>query len=147
MSDVLHNMSAPPRSQVSFTQRQLKEYIAFNPLRLARLLNDRLLLTGANIAKEVNDYVSQHPSIDKNIKRPTGYMIAEYIELGNTKKFTRELTDKMNKYRYQECNDLELLIIVLCSTVGDLYIPNHPLVITDSKFDKILFFPKEEVES
>lgn len=147
MSDVLHNMSAPPRSKVSFVQRQLKEYIAFNPLRLARLLNNRLLLFGVDLVEEVNDYVSHHPNINKNIKRPTGYMIGEYIELGNTKKFTKDLSEKMDKYHYRECNDLELLIIVLCSSVGDLYIPNHPLVINDSKFDKILFFPKEEVES
>ena len=147
MNDVLHNMSAPPRSQVNFEQKQLKKYIAFNPLRLSRLLNKHLLLFGSSLTSEVNKYVSSHPNIDKNIKKPTGYMIGEYIELGNTHKFTKNLSEMMDKYFYEECNDLELLIIVLCSTVGDLYIPNHPLTITDNKFDKVLFFPKEEVES
>lgn len=147
MTNVLHNMSAPPRSQVKFEQYQLKQYTVFNPLKLARLLNNKRLLSGSALTEEVKKYVSSHPGLENNIKRPTGYMVGEYVELEDTVKFTRALNEKLNKFRYTDCNDLELLIIVLCSTVGDLYIPNHPLTITDSKFDKVLFFPKDEVES
>ena len=50
------------------------------------------------------------------------------------------------EYEAEICEDLELLILVLCSTVRDIYIPNRKLSFEKSKFNKVLFFPKEEVE-
>ena len=144
MSDILKNMSAPPRSKVVFEIKQLKKYVAFNPLRLSRLLKDSNY--NDEISESVKQYVENNPNIIKNFKKPTGYMVAEYIELtGN--KLTKKLNEKLNVYEYVECTDLELLILVFCSTVGDLYIPDRPLSFERTKFNKILLFPEEEVNA
>ena len=144
MSDILQNMSAPPRSKVVFEIKQLKKYVAFNPLRLSKLLRDSKYK--GEISESVKQYVEKNPGIIKNIKKPTGYMIAEYIELtGN--KYTKTLNEKLDAYKYVECTDLELLILVLCSTVGDLFIPDRPLSFEKTKFTKVLLFPEEEVDS
>ncbi len=147
MSYVLHNMSAPPRSEVKFSQEQLKKYISFNPMRLERLLINENYIN-EDLGEAVKKYVEDHQGIYKNIKKPTGYMIGEYIELPNGKrKYTREINNKLDNYQYTECTDLELIILVLCSTVGDLYIPDRKLSFESSKFNKILLFPEEEVMS
>ena len=70
MSDVLKNMSAPPRSEVCFKQEQLQKYIAFNPLRLKRLLFNSSYKQ--ELQESVKQYVLDHPDIIKNIKKPTG---------------------------------------------------------------------------
>lgn len=146
MSELLHNMSAPPRSEVKFKQEQLKKYIAFNPIRLARLLGDSDVVI-KDLCNEVKNYVNDHPQIESIIEKPTGYMIGEVVDFNGKNKFTKELNDKLNQYKYVECDNLELLITVLCSTVGDLYIPNRTLSFESTKFDKILLFPEEEVNS
>ena len=135
MSDILKNMSAPPRSSVVFNKVQIQKYISFNPLTLKKLLNE--LGYKGEINKMVEEYVNNNPNIIKNIKRPSGYMLGVYIE------FNKEL----DLYKYEECTDLELLILVFCSTVGDLYIPNKELGFEENKFDKILLFAEEEVNS
>lgn len=146
MSDLLHNMSAPPRSEVKFKQEQLKKYVVFNPIMLARLLGDRnLMITG--LEEKVKDYCEKHKQIENIIEKPTGYMIAEVIEFNGKNKYTKQLNDKLNQYKHVECDNIELLILVFCSTVGDLYIPNRPLSFESTKFDKILLFPEEEVNS
>lgn len=99
------------------------------------------------LAKKVNDYIKSHPDITKNIKKPTGYMIAEYVNLNNCYKYSKHIMDQLSRYDLDECTDLELLIIVFGQTVGDLYIPDKPLTINESKFDKILLFPESEVNS
>ena len=144
MSNLLHNMSAPPRSVVVFHQNQLNKYMAFNPIRLAKLINCRHI---KNLVDEVREYIKSHPDIDKYIKKPTGYMIAEYINLDGCDKYDRKLNDKLSKYQYVECDDIELLIIVFGCTVGDLYIPNRKIIINETKLDKVLFFPIDEVNS
>lgn len=144
MSDILKNMSAPPRSEVTFRQEQLKKYIAFNPLRLSRLLVESNYKD--DLSQSTKQYVEDNPDIIKNIKKPTGYMIAEYVELAGDK-YTKALNDKLDVYKYVECTDLELIILVLCSTVGDLYIPDRPLSFEKTKFNKILLFAEEEVNS
>ena len=100
----------------------------------------------SSIAKAAEKYVKKHPHIIKNIAKPTGYMVSEYIELGV---MSRQKIDEAlnNLYSFEVCNDVELLILVFGSTVGDLYIPNRPLSFEETKFNKVLLFPKEEVES
>lgn len=144
MSDIMKNMSAPPRSEVAFRQEQLKKYVAFNPLRLSRLLVESNYKD--DLSKSTKQYVEDNPDIIKNIKKPTGYMIAEYVELTGDK-YTKALNDKLDVYKYVECTDLELIILVLCSTVGDLYVPDRPLSFEKTKFNKILLFAEEEVNS
>lgn len=146
MSELLHNMSVPPRSEVKFKKEQLNKYIAFNPIILARLLGDSDIDI-KDLCKKVKKYVSDHPKIEEIIEKPTGYMIGEFIELNGKNKFTKELNNKLKQYKYVECDNLELLIIIFCSTVGDLYIPNRKLSFESTKFDKILLFPEEEVNS
>ncbi|MDY6431008.1 MAG: hypothetical protein SPL00_04385 [Bacilli bacterium] len=146
MSALLHNMSAPPRSEVKFKQEQLKKYVLFNPIMLARLLGDRNLMI-IGLEEKVKDYYEKHKQIENIIKKPTGYMIAEVIEFNGKNKYTKQLKDKLNQYKHVECDNIELLILVFCSTVGDLYIPNRPLSFESTKFDKILLFPEEEVNS
>ena len=144
MSNLLHNMSAPPRSRVHFQQKQLNQYIAFNPLVLFREIYGKNHRFQGSIVKK---YVEEHPEILNEIKKPTGYMLGETFDLVGNEKFTKELNERLRKYTYEECRDVNLLILVLCSTVGDLYIPDRPLSFEDSKFKRILFFPKEEVYS
>ena len=147
MSALLHNMSAPPRSEVKFSQEQLKRYISFNPMRLERLLKANGY-SGEDVAETTKRYVEDHKDIYKSIKKPTGYMIAEFIELPTGKRrYTKEINGRLGDYKYTECTDLELIILVLCSTVEDLYIPNRTLSFESSKFNKILLFPEEEVMS
>lgn len=144
--NVLKNMSAPPRSEVYYEQYQLSsKYICFNPYVLKDLLHI-LSDSPSSIAKAAEKYVKKHPNIIKNIAKPTGYMVSEYIELGV---MSRQKIDEAlnNLYSFEICNDVELLILVFGSTVGDLYIPNRPLSFEDTKFNKVLLFPKEEVES
>ena len=146
MSGLLHNMSAPPRSEVSFKQVQLKKYIAFNPIRLARLLDDKDIVI-KDLPGKAKKYVNEHPQIEAIIEKPTGYMIGEVVSFDGKNKFTKKISEKLNSYTYVECDNLDLLITVLCSTVGDLYIPNRVLSFESTKFDKILLFPEEEVNS
>ncbi|MCR4661857.1 MAG: hypothetical protein K5765_07690 [Clostridia bacterium] len=146
MSELLHNMSAPPRSEVKFKQQQLKKYVAFNPIILARLLGEKNIRI-AGLEEKVKNYYETHNYIENSIKKPTGYMIAETIEFNGVNRFSKQLKNKMEKYVYEECNNTELLILVFCSTVGDLYIPNRKLSFESTKFDKILLFPEEEVNS
>lgn len=143
---ILHNMSAPPRSEVKFEQGQLKKYIAFIPFLLASLLGEEKGDV-KDLGAKVKQYVSEHPRIESLITKPTGYMIAEVIDLNGRNRPSKDFGDQLNRYQFVECADPELLIAVFCSTVGDLYIPNRTLSFESSKFDKILLFPEEEVMS
>ena len=131
MNVLLHNMSAPPKSKVDFEQTQLEKYIAFNPKDLAGSLGDENM-TADELKTAVEDYVKNHPDIERIIEKPTGYKIT---------------SKSKTVFDYEVCKNLELMIVVLCSTVGDLYIPDRQLSFEKTKFDKILLFPKDEVES
>ncbi|MCR4661004.1 MAG: hypothetical protein K5765_03255 [Clostridia bacterium] len=140
MSEQIHN-------DINFEQKQLKNYVAFNPIILARLLGDKnIRITG--LEEKVRTYYETHKNnIENTIKKPTGYMIAETIEFNGVNRFSKPLKYKLNRYKYKECNNIELLILVFCSTVGDLYIPNRILSFESTKFNKILLFPEDEVNS
>ena len=143
MNVLLHNMSAPPKSKVDFEQTQLEKYIAFNPKDLAELLGHENM-TADELKTAVEDYVKNHPDIERIIEKPTGYMIGEVGVMNNENKITSK---SKTVFDYEVCKNLELMIVVLCSTVGDLYIPDRQLSFEKTKFDKILLFPKDEVES
>lgn len=141
--NILCNMSAPPRSRVNFTQEQLKKYVAFDPSVLAYLIVKNNNTAFSDIKFVVKDYVKKHPDFEKNIKKPSGYILGEIIdlyEIGNNGK-------ELDKYDFVICKDIDLLIYIFCSTVNDLYIPNRKLSFNDSNFDKILLFPIDEVNS
>lgn len=142
---IFHNMSAPPRSEVHFKTEQLVDYIAFNPLIICDLLEGKTPYK--QLPKRVEYYVKHHPEIEKLLEKPTGYMIGETFEISERGFLTNPVMEKLNNYYFEECQDINLLIVVLCSTVGDLYIPNRPLSFESSKFDKIILFPKVEVNS
>lgn len=143
MNVLLHNMSAPPKSKVDFEQTQLEKYIAFNPKDLAELLGNENM-TADELKTAVEDYVKNHPDIERIIEKPTGYMIGEVGVMNNENKITSK---SKTVFDYEVCKNLELMIVVLCSTVGDLYIPDRQMSFEKTKFDKILLFPKDEVES
>lgn len=143
MNGLLHNMSAPPKSKVDFEQTQLEKYIAFNPKDLAGLLGNENM-TADELQTAVESYVKNHPDIERIIEKPTGYMIGEVGVMNNENKITSK---SKTVFDYEVCKNLELMIVVLCSTVGDLYIPDRQMSFEKTKFDKILLFPKDEVES
>ena len=143
MNGLLHNMSAPPKSKVDFEQTQLEKYIAFNPKDLAGLLGNENM-TADELKTAVEDYVKNHPDIERIIEKPTGYMIGEVGVMNDENKITSK---SKTVFDYEVCKNLELMIVVLCSTVGDLYIPDRQMSFENTKFDKILLFPKNEVES
>ena len=143
MNGLLHNMSAPPKSKVDFEQTQLEKYIAFNPKDLAELLGNENM-TADELKTAVENYVKNHPDIERIIEKPTGYMIGEVGVMNNENKITNK---SKTVFDYEVCKNLELMIVVLCSTVGDLYIPDRQMSFEKTKFDKILLFPKDEVES
>lgn len=143
MNGLLHNMSCPPRSKVDFEQTQLEKYIAFNPKDLAGLLGNENM-TADKLKTAVENYVKNHPDIERIIEKPTGYMIGEVGVMNNENKITSK---SKTVFDYEVCKNLELMIVVLCSTVGDLYIPDRQMSFENTKFDKILLFPKNEVES
>ena len=146
MSELLHNMSAPPRSEVKFSQEQLEEYISFNPVLLAFLLGIQKFNL-AKLEKKVKHYYQKHPDLARMIEKPTGYMIAEAIELKNENINLLESKFLMKQYHHKACRNIPLLILVFASTVGDLYIPNRPLSFEENKFKRILLFPAKEVNS
>ena len=143
MNVLLHNMSAPPKSKVDFEQTQLEKYIAFNPKDLAGSLGDENM-TADELKTAVENYVKNHPDIERIIEKPTGYMIGEVGVMNDENKITNK---SKTVFDYEVCKNLELMIVVLCSTVGDLYIPDRQMSFEKTKFDKILLFPKDEVES
>ena len=143
MNGLLHNMSAPPKSKVDFEQTQLEKYIAFNPKDLAELLGNENM-TADELKTAVENYVKNHPDIERIIEKPTGYMIGEVGVMNDENKITNK---SKTVFDYEVCKNLELMIVVLCSTVGDLYIPDRQMSFEKTKFDKILLFPKDEVES
>jgi len=143
MNGLLHNMSAPPKSKVDFEQTQLEKYIAFNPKDLAASLGNENM-TADELKTAVENYVKNHPDIERIIEKPTGYMIGEVGVMNNENKITSK---SKTVFDYEVCKNLELMIVVLCSTVGDLYIPDRQMSFENTKFDKILLFPKNEVES
>lgn len=143
MNVLLHNMSAPPKSKVDFEQTQLEKYIAFNPKDLAGSLGDENM-TADELKTAVENYVKNHPDIERIIEKPTGYMIGEVGVMNDENKITNK---SKTVFDYEVCKNLELMIVVLCSTVGDLYIPDRQMNFEKTKFDKILLFPKDEVES
>lgn len=143
MNGLLHNMSAPPKSRVDFEQTQLEKYIAFNPKDLAESLGNENM-TVDELKTAVEDYVKNHPDIERIIEKPTGYMIGEVGVMNDENKITSK---SKTVFDYEVCKNLELMIVVLCSTVGDLYIPDRQMSFENTKFDKILLFPKDEVES
>lgn len=143
MNVLLHNMSVPPKSKVDFEQTQLEKYIAFNPKDLAGSLGDENM-TADELKTAVENYVKNHPDIERIIEKPTGYMIGEVGVMNNENKITNK---SKTVFDYEVCKNLELMIVVLCSTVGDLYIPDRQMSFEKTKFDKILLFPKDEVES
>lgn len=139
--------------KVVFKKKQLKGFLAFNPYRLAKLLGHRGA-TPEELSKLVKNYVKEHPEINRLLTKPTGYMIglpmgqARYIkphEDGTSHPDGGAI--KTGGLQYDECADIDLLIVVLCSTVGDLYIPNRELSFEKSKFQRIILFPKVEVNS
>ena len=143
MNVLLHNMSAPPKSKVDFEQTQLEKYIAFNPKDLAESLGNENM-TADELKTAVENYVKNHPDIERIIEKPTGYMIGEVGVMNDENKITSK---SKTVFDYEVCKNLELMIVVLCSTVGDLYIPDRQMSFENTKFDKILLFPKDEVES
>ena len=143
MNGLLHNMSAPPKSKVDFEQTQLEKYIAFNPKDLAESLGDENM-TADELKTAVENYVKNHPDIECIIEKPTGYMIGEVGVMNDENKITNK---SKTVFDYEVCKNLELMIVVLCSTVGDLYIPDRQMSFEKTKFDKILLFPNAEVES
>ena len=132
MNGLLHNMSAPPKSKVDFEQTQLEKYIAFNPKDLAELLGNENM-TADELKTAVEHYVKNHPDIERIIEKPTGYMIGEVGVMNNENKITNK---SKTVFDYEVCKNLELMIVVLCSTVGDLYIPDRQMSFEKTKFDK-----------
>lgn len=146
MKELLHNMSAPPRSTVTFEQEQLKKYILFSPINLTKLLSKKTN-TIIELEKMVQDYYIKHKDALNKTKKPTGYMIGSKIEINRKNINLKMINEAIKQYDYIECNDINLLIIIFSQTVGDLYIPNRQLSFESSKFDNILLFPEDEVNS
>lgn len=140
MSDILKNMSAPPKSVVYFKKEQVQTYLLFNPLTLQKLLEKRNYTK--DIAKASQEYYLSHLKRFERLRQPRGYMISEYIELNDDINFIKE---KLNNYLLSECKNIELMILVFCKTINDLYIPSRKLSFEASRFKKILLFPLDEV--
>jgi hypothetical protein len=120
-------------ARINYEKVQLKYYLAFSPYALAYKLDTTI----EELPKKVEEYVNKNPNLKKSPKKPSCYMLGEY-----------HILDKKPKavYDMEFCEDLDLLILVMCSTVDDLYIPNRELSFEEGKFDKVLYFPKDEVE-
>lgn len=134
--ELLHNMSAPPRSEVRFNIAPLGEYLIFDPCVLATKLSKRKMhstKSAANyLSKHLKKHVLTHPYIINYKNRPKGYMLASTFD--NTIKCSGTI-----------CRDVNLLIHVFCSTVNDIYIPNKEFNYSVARFDKVLYFMKEEI--
>ena len=140
MSDILKNMSAPPKSVVYFKKEQVQTYLLFNPLTLQKLLQKRNYTK--DIAKASQEYYLSHLKRFERLSKPRGYMISECIELSDDIYLVKE---KLKNYLLSECTNIELMILVFCKTINDLYIPSRKLSFEASRFKKILLFPLDEV--
>lgn len=139
MSDILKNMSAPPRSEVEIVSVPCGEYIEFNPIVLANLISPmRHYFSYENasefLSSKLESFVNKHDGIRHLLTRPTGYMVSLNVK-------------DDEDIECETCEDAALLINVICSTVEDLYIPNRPMSFEKSKFTHSYYFLKEEVES
>ncbi len=139
--------------KVTFEKKQLKGFMAFNPHKLSKLLGHEGA-TPDELSELVKEYVKAHPEIKRLLSKPTGYMIGTSMgkprrikRMSNGMILVRPNCWKTNGIVYEECADIDLLIVVLCSTMGDLYIPNRELSFEKSKFQRIILFPKDEVNS
>ena len=130
------NMSAPPKSVITFRQDELGVYYRFDPKELFKILLNTAIVDDDykdRIANLCNLYIKKHHRVKDSIKKPTGFMIAS------------KMTDKCEKY--EVCKDIDVLLNVFGRTVGDLYIPTREMSFDNSKFQEVLYFLKSEVDS
>lgn len=149
MSDILKNMSVPPKSAVSFKIEQVQKYLLFNPLTLRKLLQEKNY-TSSDISKASQEYYFSNLKSFEKVRQPSGYMISECIDLLIDDAYLIKNEEEMNNYLttnylLSECKNIELMILVFCKTINDLYIPSRKPSFEDAKFKKILMFPLDEV--
>lgn len=142
MKDLLNSLNCHTKNNVNFEIEQINEYIIFNPTELFEHFKVKKIDALIKKVKKTIDKMSENEIL---VKKPSGYMIGASIELNDN--YEIDDLDELLKYKHIDCKDIELIIIVLCSTVGDLYIPKKPLTIDKNNFKRILFFPKNEVNS
>lgn len=148
MSDILKNMSVPPKSIISFKIEQVQKYLLFNPLTLRKLLQEKNYTS--EISKASQEYYLSNLKSFEKVRQPSGYMISECINLSIDDAYLIKNEEEINNYLLtnyllSECKNIELMILVFCKTVNDLYIPSRKPSFEDSKFKKILMFPLDEV--
>lgn len=90
-----------------------------------------------------DEYLKKHPELSKSFKRPSGYMLSEMLSKENRSNI---LTFSKNKEcKIHRVRDIELLLIIFGSTENGLYIPKKEIFFSETSFNSILYFPKEEV--
>lgn len=127
--DILYNMSGPPRSYVSYEIKRFGKQLLFDPDVLIKLLNT----DKTNLIKKIEQYCELNNSIYTSSKRPKGYMVGK-------------IPSEIDK-DYIVVEDIDLLILVLGSTFGNMYVPNKELLLSESRFKNKILFLEEEVYS
>lgn len=141
MSSILRNLYVWSSYNLSYKFKQIDKYIVFNPLTLKKLLLEKGF-KGKNLETLILNYIAKFPNFNSLDKRPLAYMLGQNISLDLD---VNTINEKLNKYDFEECKDINLLIIVIGSTVGDIYIPNRELSFENDKLNKILLFFSQEI--
>lgn len=129
MTILLHNMSAPPRSEIVKQIEQLDDYLCFSPENFAKQLNCSV----KNLPNTIRTYIANNLNWQLQTKRPSSYMIAI-----TRKKITETFSGKT-------CKDIPLQLYIFGGVVGDMYIPNRILNWTKDTFTRNYCFLKKEV--
>lgn len=123
------------------TNFQITKYLAFNPSKLVEYLKiDNP--NPAKVASQSKEYYLKHQEEIDNIILPKGYIIGELKKAD----FSNKPVD-LNKYDYEECEDINLLISILSLTVNDLYVSNKDKQFNKERFKNIVLLPLNEVKN
>lgn len=141
MNDILRNFYAGPSYNLVYKFKQLDKYIVFNPLTLKDLLLEKGF-KGDKLENLIHSYIKKFPNFNSLDKRPSGYMFGKYIDLNLD---SNAIFKELQKYDLEECKDIELLLIVIGSTVGDIYIPNRELSFENEKLNRMFLFFSQEI--
>lgn len=137
MKEYLHNTFCP-RYKVSYEIKRCtesKKYMIFSPEHLKKLLGLPDNAKTDTLYEKVKEYLDSHPELETSVKRPKGYMLGlSFTDISPASYSTDVL-----------CDDLELFILVISSTVGNLYIPSRKPQITKTNLERDLLFPLNEV--
>lgn len=134
MTELLHNIYCGPKRRIPIHYEPLDVYLEVDPEVLASLLGEKR----ENLPKAVENYAKAGLDITKRPRK--------FAQVVNRRPaFKKSKIETENSLKIESLRDRDVLIFLLCATVGDLYVPNKTLLFYESNFDDVLYFLKGEI--